>query len=811
MPGRSRRCPASGWWPWPTPIRPAAPGREARDRAPGRARGRRASAPSPTRPRCWRVRPSTASCWPRPPPPTAATPSGRRPPASPRWWRSPRRSTPPTPPAWPPSRPPPWVGFNRRFDPGAAAVRAAVPADGDVDLRLEIGYRRAELGRAPRPRRRPPRPRPPPDRLGPVDHRLRGDRRGVRRVHARPGRARPDARPGPGDAASPPPTGPTPSSSSCATPPATSSPATASAAWSAAVRGRLGRSGPHHAGDHARRPARGVRPRAPAGTRHRRSAPPPTGTRSWSSSTPPGPAPPPAAAEPPSPPRECTDARDPPVRRRQRVVARPAAADGRLPDARRAARPRRLARARRAGHAVRGRRPAHALQRRRAGRARALLPVPVVGRRSAGPLHGRLRRPRRRSGSGWAPTARARWPSTPTRAARPPRRRPARSSAGGSCTTGWCCSRWSAPGDTHRRLERLFGPPEPVDEVFGRHTVARCSACAAACSAHRPGWPTPPALLLAEQPFDLAWLTFCAAHVAGHQFWDLSQLDADDLDADAEQRARRHPRATCTRPSTPPSPGWSPPCPRAPTCMVVSPVGMDVNTSRADLLPEMLRAILEPGADARPVRRARSGGCGPPCRAGCGPRWPSTLPERQALDLTARLEMRGVDWSRTRAFAHPAENQGYVRLNLHGRERDGIVHPDDADALLDEIADGLRTLRRPRRLPRRRLGRPGGRHVRHRRTRPPAARPHRPVDGAARHAASRACGPSGSGRSCATASAAGDRGTTPRGTPGRSWSRGRPGRSTRPGRRGSRTSPPPPPPSSGLDTSDMAGEPLLQR
>ena len=38
--------------------------------------------------------------------------------------------------------PPPWVGFNRRYDPGAQRVRAAIPADGDVDLRLEISYRR---------------------------------------------------------------------------------------------------------------------------------------------------------------------------------------------------------------------------------------------------------------------------------------------------------------------------------------------------------------------------------------------------------------------------------------------------------------------------------------------------------------------------------------------------------------------------------------------------------------------------------------------------------------------------------------------
>ena len=38
--------------------------------------------------------------------------------------------------------PQPWVGFNRRFDPGARAVRDAVPAAGPIELDLEIRYRR---------------------------------------------------------------------------------------------------------------------------------------------------------------------------------------------------------------------------------------------------------------------------------------------------------------------------------------------------------------------------------------------------------------------------------------------------------------------------------------------------------------------------------------------------------------------------------------------------------------------------------------------------------------------------------------------
>jgi predicted dehydrogenase len=37
---------------------------------------------------------------------------------------------------------PPWIAFNRRFDPGAARVRAQVMGRNDLDLRFELAYRR---------------------------------------------------------------------------------------------------------------------------------------------------------------------------------------------------------------------------------------------------------------------------------------------------------------------------------------------------------------------------------------------------------------------------------------------------------------------------------------------------------------------------------------------------------------------------------------------------------------------------------------------------------------------------------------------
>jgi predicted dehydrogenase len=42
--------------------------------------------------------------------------------------------------------PAPWIGFNRRFDDGVAALRAAVPRGAEVGVFLEISYRRGGWG-----------------------------------------------------------------------------------------------------------------------------------------------------------------------------------------------------------------------------------------------------------------------------------------------------------------------------------------------------------------------------------------------------------------------------------------------------------------------------------------------------------------------------------------------------------------------------------------------------------------------------------------------------------------------------------------
>lgn len=72
------------------------------------------------------------------------------------------------------------------------------------------------------------------------------------------------------------------------------------------------------------------------------------------------------------------------------------------------------------------------------------------------------------------------------------------------------------------------------------------------------------------------------------------------------------------------------------------------------------------------------------------------LPLAQRRALESGLQMASLDMARTRAFAGEAEgNFGTVRLNLAGREPEGVVQPDEAEAVLAEIERDLRALETP--------------------------------------------------------------------------------------------------------------------
>ena len=274
----------------------------------------------------------------------------------------------------------------------------------------------------------------------------------------------------------------------------------------------------------------------------------------------------------------------------------------------------------------------------------------------------------------------------------------------GKAVSGWqfkhkvTMPRWSVPRNLQIELQRKYGRPPLVEEVYGypsgpdllsmrQHLLDAPRRCADAA-----------VFLLEREPFDLVWITLSSAHLAGHWFLNPERLPQHDFnDAVAgdlntalsdvyiavDQAIGRILEAL----------------PSDAVLMVLSPSGMGQNSSRSHLLPGMLEAVLSETPSGESVEKSRGGNSLWRIRAAI-PRglraWVArALPDRLTLELTARLDMRGMDWSKTPAFMVPSGDCGYIRLNLRDRERHGIVGPTQIPALLDRITSGLMSFRDP--------------------------------------------------------------------------------------------------------------------
>ncbi len=194
--------------------------------------------------------------------------------------------------------------------------------------------------------------------------------------------------------------------------------------------------------------------------------------------------------------------------------------------------------------------------------------------------------------------------------------------------------------------------------------------------------------LMAREPWDLFLVSFTAPHRGGHKLWDASATrgrtsprEADAL-AGALQELYIAADAAVGRLVDEAGPV---------SVLVFSLHGMGPNASRVPVLPEMLERILQ-GHD------------GPPSRPGPLERirkvfpteWRSRvktrLPRGMQDRLTAFWRTSKVDFKSARAFPMVADLQGYVRINLRGRETQGTVHPGrEYDELCEEITEGLRS------------------------------------------------------------------------------------------------------------------------
>jgi len=197
--------------------------------------------------------------------------------------------------------------------------------------------------------------------------------------------------------------------------------------------------------------------------------------------------------------------------------------------------------------------------------------------------------------------------------------------------------------------------------------------------------------VLDRGPFDLTVIVFSDCHTASHQFWKY-RPEAGGPDTDLRHATRSIYQAIDEEIGTLLS--------RLPehanVCLIGSTGMLDMYPA-GDLIAPFCRLLgyqATPAASApsmHPLAIARR--VMPEwLRVAISRRFPRDVRERLLSD-----QFRGsTDWAKTTAFGVPSAYTGFVRVNLRGREPQGIVSPGaEYDALLDRLEKDLQDLRDP--------------------------------------------------------------------------------------------------------------------
>lgn len=248
------------------------------------------------------------------------------------------------------------------------------------------------------------------------------------------------------------------------------------------------------------------------------------------------------------------------------------------------------------------------------------------------------------------------------------------------------------PADLMDLLRSKFGPPRRSNEEYGLLPFNRLLDIRDDQRALADGVCALARLLMEKEAWDLFLIAFSATHRCGHKLWDHSGVQGEvprDRAAEFDDALRQvYINADRAVGRLIEAAG------KDITTLVFSLHGMGENTSRAELLPEMLQRVLAGGVVANSP--AGKPGLVKRIRELIPNRWRNTIKDHLPLAiqdwLTSYWRMGRSDWSQTRAFCLVADLQGYLRFNVRGREAEGIVEPGaEYQRLAAEITEGLRS------------------------------------------------------------------------------------------------------------------------
>lgn len=201
--------------------------------------------------------------------------------------------------------------------------------------------------------------------------------------------------------------------------------------------------------------------------------------------------------------------------------------------------------------------------------------------------------------------------------------------------------------------------------------------------------------ILTQENFDLMVAVFGESHVANHQFWS---HHPDNAAPSTSENELTHAIRDVYQAVDQEMGKLLDELPEDANVFVVSSVGMKDDYPITGFTEAFLRKLgyqATPEADGlslHPMDLARQV-IPESWRAELSKR---LLPRETREKLLAQQFRNGKDWSRTRAFSIPSPYTSFIRVNLRGREPEGIVEPGpEYRALLNELETELKNITDP--------------------------------------------------------------------------------------------------------------------
>jgi predicted AlkP superfamily phosphohydrolase/phosphomutase len=261
---------------------------------------------------------------------------------------------------------------------------------------------------------------------------------------------------------------------------------------------------------------------------------------------------------------------------------------------------------------------------------------------------------------------------------------------------GWQChddfGRKQSPRGEWDRIRRSHGHPRMTPEVFGPQTASTLLEMRREVLETNRQFADITCSYLGRERWDLLVAVFGSVHRGTHYLWDLSQIESNGL-PEKTSALLRGARDECYESFDSELGRIVDAAPPDARIVAFALHGMGANDGWYEYLPRLVEQI------------HRGGGAAPTPKKGLLYRVKKALPWTLVRQITRRIphawnqalvplwSRRMFDWSKTKYFTLPMDYNGYVRLNLKGREKNGCVDPADVDRVIAQLEEGLRSFR----------------------------------------------------------------------------------------------------------------------